>query len=180
MGFPNLRGLAAPATLLALLLATVACSSAPPGTPTPVPLQGSFEARYDTGSVPPPFNYSQLLEGTFEPGALAIRYRLTYNFRDTLTPAEIAAQGYSENDDIDWSTRLTGKDFDDWRGLIVATKIGPIPPQLPGSDSFIVTLRPDGNPQESGPPENRDAWEQLIAALDQHARAATGNPRSEP
>jgi hypothetical protein len=166
--------------LLILLLAAIACSSTPAPTPTPIPLKGSFEARYDTGSVPPPFNYSQIVEGTFEPGVLAIHYTLTYNFRDALTPQEIAAQGYSQNDNIDWSTRLTGTAYDDWRALIVATKIGPIPPTLPGADAFSVTLRPDGKPEEIGSPENRDAWMQLIAVLDKQARNETKNPRTEP
>jgi hypothetical protein len=180
MGLPNLRALAAGVSLLALVVAATACSSTPAPTPTPVPLQGSFQARYVTGSVPPPFNYSQIVDGTFEPAALVVRYRLTYNFRDALTPQEITAQGYSDTDDIDWSGRLTGKAFEDWRALIVATKIGPIPPGLPGADALGVTLSPDGKLEEIGVPENRDAWMQLIAALDKQARAETKNPRAEP
>jgi hypothetical protein len=180
MGLPCLRAFAARAAFLGVLISTAACSSTPPATPTPVPLKGSFEASYNTGSVPPPFNYSQLVEGTFEPDALAVHYTLTYNFRDALTPQEITAQGYSDTDDIDWSGRLTGKAFEDWRALIVATRIGPIPPTLPGADSFTVVLRAEGKPEDVGSPENRDAWMQLISALDKQARAETNNLRPEP
>ena len=151
----------------------------PGPTPPRAGLQG-FSVGFDTGSVPPPFNYTYALDGTFQPDAVNVSYILTYQFRDVLTPAEITSQGYTLHDDIDWTGKLTGQAFNTWRSVVSQTKLGPIPPLAPGADSFSVTLSPPDGEAPVGVPENRDAWQAAITALDKQARAETGATRTEP
>ena len=96
-----------------------------------------------------------------------------------MTPDELAAQGYSENADLTWQGQLTGADAEAWRTTIAESPIGPIPPQLPGSDTFVVTIDHTDGTQTNGSPEDRDRWMALVDAIDQRARAETGHPRSE-
>ena len=131
------------ATLLALagLSACTAAPSAPP-TAAPTPAQASapsvafvsFSAGYDSGSVPPPFNYTYALDGTFGADALDVHYVLIYRYRDQVTLKEITSQGYTTHDDIDWTGRLTGATLDTWRSLVGGTTLGPIPPLVPGAE----------------------------------------------
>lgn len=177
------------ATLLALagLSACTAAPSAPP-TAAPTPAQASapsvafvsFSAGYDSGSVPPPFNYTYALDGTFGADALDVHYVLIYRYRDQVTLKEITSQGYTTHDDIDWTGRLTGATLDTWRSLVGGTTLGPIPPLVPGANSFSVTLTPPNGAPQVGVPMNCDAWQSSIAAIDKQARAETGATRSSP
>jgi hypothetical protein len=186
---------------LFVLIGTAACTAAPPApsaaptqtpsaaatptpsaapTPAPAAAFAGFSVGADTGSVPPPFNYTYTLDGTFQTYALSVHYVLTYQFRDQVTPDQVTSQGYTSHDNIDWSGRLTGGALDTWRTLLAQTKLGPIPPLAPGSESFSVTLTPQTGEPQVGVPENRDAWQAAITALDKQARAETGATRSKP
>ena len=161
-----------------LLAALAACNAAPQASPTP-PFRG-FSVGFETGSVPPPFNYTYTLDGTFQPAGLSVHYVLQYRFRDQATPDEITSQGYTTHDDIDWTGLLTGQTLDTWRSLVAATQLGPIPPLAPGSDSFSVSLTPQTGDVQVGVPVNRDAWQTAITAVDKQARRETGATRTEP
>lgn len=196
-----------PLLRLATLLAVAglnACNAAPTPTltptPTPTPTATAtatananatattapqfafkgFSVGYETGSVPPPFNYKYELDGTFAGDALNVSYVLTYQFRDVLTPAEITSEGYTAHDDISWTGHLAGQALDTWRTLLTHTHLGPIPPLAPGAGSFTVTLVPLVGDDQVGVPENRDEWQTAITALDKQARAETGATRTEP
>lgn len=164
--------------LLALVATLSACTATTAASPTPA--YHGFSVGFETGSVPPPFNYTYTLDGIFQPDGLSVHYVLKYRFRDQATKAEITSQGYTTHDDIDWTGQLTGQALETWRTLIAATKLGPIPPLAPGADSFNVSLAPPTGDPDVGVPENRDAWQSAITAVDKQARAATGATRSEP
>jgi hypothetical protein len=171
---------------LLLVLVALGCAAPAPTPPQPTPIRQStavpagttFSVAYETGSVPPPFNYRYAVDGRFQDGELAARYVLAYQFRDQLPPGKLP-RGYSDRDDINWSTTLRGSTFDDWAALIATAELGPIPPLAPGSDSFTVTIKRNGI-ERTGVPANRPDWEAAIASLDAQARTETGNPRSEP
>lgn len=169
-----------PLRLATLVLAVMlsACTAGSAASPTPA--YQSFSVGFETGSVPPPFNYTYTLDGTFQPDGLSVHYVLTYRFRDQATQDEILSQGYTNHDDIDWNGHLTGQSFNTWVALIAATKLGPIPPLAPGADSFNVSLMPPTGDPDVGVPENRDAWQTAITAVDKQARTETGATRSEP
>ena len=162
------------ASLLVVSTTIVGCTSAPAPDPT------GFTVEYETGSIPPPFNHAYVLTGTFEDGALSVAYELTYRFREGMTEDELAERGYSEEDDVRWSGRLTGGAVDEWRALARDARLSPPPEPPPGSDSFIVTLTYTSAPTVNGVPEARDEWERRVAEIDRRAREETGNPRSEP
>jgi hypothetical protein len=163
---------------LVLLATTGACAATT--APSPTPPFSSFSVGFETGSVPPPFNYTYTLDGAFQPDALSVHYVLKYRFRDQATPDEITSQGYTTHDDIDWNGRLTGPAMDTWRTLLSTTTLGPIPPLAPGSDSFTVTLTPHSGDEQVGVPVNRDAWQTAITAVDKQARTETGATRTSP
>ena len=99
---------------------------------------------------------------------------------EAITRDELAERGYSEDDDVSWSGRLTGSMVEGWRALARDPRLSPPPEARPGGDSFIVTIRYEGAPAVNGVPESRQEWERRVAEIDQRARAETGNPRSEP
>lgn len=173
-------------TVLAATLLAAACTStlAPTATPTPtattpVSNAAGFEVHFQTGSIPPPFDYIYQLQVAFDADAMEVTYQVQYQLRDGMTDAELAAKGYSKNDDIDWTGRIVGEDVAHWRAVL-AVPLGPIPPQLPGSDSFSATIHYDDGPDEFGVPTNRADWQVLIDAIDRQARTETGNPRDRP
>jgi hypothetical protein len=147
-----------------------------PGAVTPT----AFTITYFTGSIPPPYNHMYTLDGTFEDGQLAIRYALTYRYREGMTAAELASRGYSDHDDIEWSGRLTGAAVEQWRTLLRAARLGAPPTPLLGSDSFAMTIRNSSGATQNGVPADRTPWLAVIAAIDQQARLETRNPRPQP
>jgi hypothetical protein len=136
-----------------------------------------FSVEYATGSIPPPFNHIYTLSGMFEGSDLAVRYELRYRFREGMTAAELAEQGYSEDDDIVWEGRLTPIQAQAWRSLIAETRVGPSDPPMPGSDSFLVAIEFTNSSQANGLPNDRERWEAMVDAIDRHAHAETGAPR---
>ena len=167
-----------PLAALALAATLCACTAATQASPTP-PFRG-FSVGFETGSVPPPFNYTYTLDGTFQPDGLSVHYVLQYRFRDQATRDEITSQGYTTHDDIDWTGLLTGPALETWRSLVAATTLEPIPPLAPGSDSFSVSLTPQTGDVQVGVPVNRDVWQTAITAVDKQARKETGATRTEP
>jgi hypothetical protein len=159
------------ALLLLAAMPPASCAIGPP------PVPASFAIEYQTGSIPPPFNYGYVLTGTFEGDDLAVRYDLTYRFREGMTDEELAAQGYSRTDDIHWQGVLSGSESAAWRSLGGTTRLGPLPTQLPGGDSFVVTIRFVDGRELVGLPVRRSEWEALIDRVDKQARAETGNLR---
>ena len=93
------------AALLVPILALVTCAG-----PSRVP--ASVAVDYATGSIPPPFNHTFALSGHFEGSDLVVRYEVQYLFREGMSSEDLAAQGYSEDDDLLWEGRLTGADAD--------------------------------------------------------------------
>lgn len=176
--------------LALVVVGLIACGAAAVPTPTLTPAPSStaapslvfsgFSVGFDTGSVPPPFNYTYSLDGTFAADALSVHYLLTYQFRDEVTSSEITSNGYTAHDDINWTGKLTGADLDTWRTLTAQTTLGPIPPLVPGAESFSVTLTPSTGEPQVGVPVNRDPWQAAITAIDKQARAATGATRTSP
>lgn len=170
--------------LLAATVLAAACTSTPapitiPTATAPVSSAAGFEVQFQTGSIPPPFNYIYQLQVAFNADAMEVTYQVQYQFRDGMSDAELAAQGYSKNDDVDWTGHIVGEDVARWRAVL-AVPLGPIPPQLPGSDSFTATIHYDDGPDEFGVPTNRADWQVLIDAIDRQARTETGNPRDRP
>ena len=141
-----------------------------------------FVLEYRTGTIPPPYNYAYRVEGARQEGGdLDVTYELTYRYRDEISGEELEAQGYSADDDIEWSTTLAGAEADAWLDLAAATELLEDPDEPPpGADYISVTLVFADGTERSGEPLNRDEWEALAAELDVRAREALDHPRSEP
>jgi hypothetical protein len=163
--------------LVLVAVAQVSCAIVPP------PVPESFAVEYETGSIPPPFNYTYTLTGTFEGEkgeALAVHYDLEYRFREGMTEEELTAEGYSANDDIRWQATLDGPDVGVRRGLATDAHLGPAPPAQPGGDSLTVTIRYTDGREIAGVPDDLEEWQRATAEIDRQARAETGNPRPGP
>jgi hypothetical protein len=161
-----------PALAVVVLATAGACS---PSTSDDI---ASFALEYATGSIPPPGNYTYRVDGTVrDDGDLELVYTLTYRFRDELTDDELEAQGYGPDDDLTWTTVVSGADADAWLDLATATDVGEAQ-GMPGSDSITVTVRFSSGEERSGEPDNRDDWEAAADALDLDARQALGHPRA--
>ena len=174
------------AVALGLALLLGACSSGqtptPAGRPSASAAVGpaSFTIEYRTGSIPPPYNYTYRLTGRFEDELLVVSYVLTYQYRGSMTKAQLESQGYSERDDLSWTGRITGDAVEQWRILLRDPQLRPPPTGLVGGDSFTVSVVDSTGAEQTGEPPDRGAWQPLIAAIDQQARTETNNPRPRP
>lgn len=164
---------AAIAVLLLAVLSSVAGCTSRPATPT------GFILEYQTGSIPPPFNNTYRIDGTFVDGGLDVHYRLTYRFREGMSEAELRDDGYSLDDDLDWTGRLDGDEASVWRDLVGRSRVDVPSPPPPGSDTMTLTIR-DAGGERTGTPGNDAEWRALAADLDRQAREELGHPRAEP
>ena len=68
----------------------------------------SLEIRFRTADIiPPPYSHEYVIVCNEADSVLALSIKLTYLDRDELTIDEIAEEGYTENDDFEWTGTLT-------------------------------------------------------------------------
>ena len=67
-----------------------------------------IEVLFDTFSLPAPFAYKYDLKAEVYPNKVKARFNIEYYDRDELSPEEIEAEGFSENDDFNWEGELAG------------------------------------------------------------------------
>ncbi len=144
------------------------CTASPPAEPS------AFTIDNATGSIPPPGNHTYRLDGRFEAGELAITYTLTHRFRESMTPAELAALG-PEDQDVAWDGHLRGSPVEAWRALLLQPGLQAPPEPAPGSDSFVVVVRYTDGSERRGTPPDRSAWRRLADAIDAKARTEGGS-----
>ncbi len=66
----------------------------------------NLKINYTTNQVPPPYAHQYSLNIAFNGKNLEVGFELNYIHRDDISPEEITAEGFSENDDFKWNGSL--------------------------------------------------------------------------
>lgn len=141
-----------------------------------------LQVRYQTArSLPAPYAYFYTL--TARPaanGSVALDLSITYPDRDDIDDDELAAEGFTRDDDFSWSGRLP----DAWRQALVAlvdkTRLQPIDEDALGEDDefWAMHVETDRQPAQVGRPRNPDDWQYLMQELIQATYES--NQREQP
>jgi hypothetical protein len=166
------RLVAVAATLMLLL----ACGP----EPAPTAPHG-FAIDYATGPVPPPFNYTYLVDVEFDEDGARVNYLLEYHFRDQLTEEEVIELGHTLEDDIIWSGFVTQDVAVGWQVLARETVLHePQEPPPPDAEWLEIRIVQAEDQVRSGVPEDSEPWLEIVREIDSRARAELGTERQEP
>lgn len=115
---------------------------------------------YQTLQVPPPFAFAYTLNLEWLNERLTATYHLEFLDRDTLSPEEIAAEGYSEDDDFSWSGELDQT----WAELLQA-QLADVDLQDESEDMNVylfMEITDEESNEESGHAEPVDEWDMRL------------------
>lgn len=142
-----------------------------------------IRVEYVSGSVGPPHAYSYEVHAVDDDDdGIEVSYSLTYEGREGISGEELAAQGYSSDDDIAWTTVLTDDDRVAW--LSAARELSP-EPEVAGIDTYVgaevtVTVTYLDGDTVSETLRDFETWKALVMELDRQARDALGHHRQAP
>lgn len=141
----------------------------------------SAQIRFQTArSLPAPYAYFFTL--SVRPAFkeyLAVDLNITYPDRDDIDEDELIAEGYTRNDDFQWSGRLGNAWLQAVEALVRKTKIDALnEDELTEDDDFWeITLTADDGSQTAGMPKNYEDWQYLIQELMQATYESAGRER---
>jgi hypothetical protein len=175
-GAPGSRALPRLPAMVAALLLLLACGA----EPAPTAPHG-FAIDYSTGSIPPPFNHSYVIDVEFDEDGARVNYLLEYHFREQLTEDELRAEGYTADDDIIWSGFVEQDVAVAWSVLARETVLQePEAQPPPGADRLEVRIVQAEGQIRSGVPEDREPWLEIAREVDSRARGELATEREEP
>lgn len=127
-----------------------------------------FSAQFQITSVPPPYSYQYHIECWFHKTHLHVKYEIKYLNRENIEEEEIFEEGFTLNDDYSWEGDL----LDVWKNAIIEM-VEPVifksqDDHSSGNDpALILTWQDIDGKEESGTPENNEAWEYFLQELTQ-------------
>ncbi|GAB3338919.1 hypothetical protein GCM10027299_51410 [Larkinella ripae] len=129
----------------------------------------SLEIRYQTALVVPP-PYAHFFTITLRSSAenrLAIDLTLTYTERDELEEDEIIGEGFTSNDDYQWTGELPAVWRQTVENLVQKTQIKPFDEEKLSDDQdyFLVAIEQKDQNTLSGAPSHRSEWQFLSQEL---------------
>ena len=125
----------------------------------------SFEIQYETeASMPAPYAHFYRLRVGFEPAQLGVDYQLGYLDRENLTEEEIAAEGFTSDDDFSWRGTLPAVWKEEVERLVSQTTLR-TQSNHPGQAYFVLVFRDEAGNESEGEPINRAPWEYTAQEL---------------
>ena len=125
----------------------------------------SFEIRYETeASVPAPYAHFYHLRADIEPAQLRVDYRLGYLGRENLTEEEIAAEGFTPDDDFSWQGMLPAVWKEEMGQLITQTGLRAQSNHEEGP-YFVLVFKDEAGNESEGEPTNWAPWEYAAQEL---------------
>lgn len=139
------------------------------------------QIRFQTArSLPAPYAYFFTLSARPEStDSLVVDLAITYPDREDIDEDELIAEGYTRDDDFEWSGHLGQAWQQALASLVRTTKLTPLnEDELDEDDDFWeVTLTADDGAQTSGMPKNYEQWQYLIQELMQATYELAGRER---
>jgi hypothetical protein len=140
-----------------------------------------IEIRYQTALVVPP-PYAHFFTITLQPasdGRLSVDLVMTYTDRDELDEEEIAGEGFTANDDYNWSGHLPSiwaQTVDD-QARKIQLKAFDEEKLSDNQDYFLVTIETKTAGNQSGNPSHHSEWQFLSQELIQAAYEVSGKEK---
>ncbi|MFD2571874.1 hypothetical protein ACFSUS_14615 [Spirosoma soli] len=137
-----------------------------------------LQIRYQTArSLPAPYAYFYTL--TARPtanGSLDVNFSITFPDRDDIDDDELIAEGYTRDDDFQWSGRLPNAWQKALTELTDKTRLSSlVEEELDEEEAFLeLTIELPNGQKQQGTPRSRDDWDYLVQELMQAAYEAGG------
>jgi hypothetical protein len=116
-----------------------------------------------SAQLPPPYSYQYVLTLTPVGQALNAQLKLTYTHRDELDADEIEAEGFTDNDDYQWSGDLEKVWRDELEKVLAKTRL--TENLIHEEETDFLTLEWETDVVASGQPRNTDDWQYLAQEL---------------
>lgn len=116
-----------------------------------------------SAQLPPPYSYQYVLTLTPAGQALNAHLKLTYTHRDELDADEIEAEGFTDNDDYQWSGDLEKVWRDELEKVLAKTRLAEN--LIHDEETDFLTLNWETDVVASGQPKNTDDWQYLAQEL---------------
>ncbi|MFN8356038.1 MAG: hypothetical protein U0Y10_16400 [Spirosomataceae bacterium] len=134
----------------------------------------NLEIRFRTAEIiPPPYAHEYLINCQPLDEAFSLSFQLKYLDREELTLEEIAEEGYTEQDDFEWSGGLNRVWKEELLKLFARTESSKRKAKAEENFIEITTLNPEGISQTFSP-QNPQEWEyfsqELIQAIYETAK----------
>ena len=134
----------------------------------------TLEIRFRTSDIiPPPYSHEYVIVCNEADSVLALSIKLTYLDRDELTIDEIAEEGYTENDDFEWTGTLNLIWQEVLMSLLERTK--PSTHKKKSNENWVEIMWTEANGESHTlSPSNAQEWEyssqELIQAIYETAK----------
>ncbi|MEZ4903070.1 MAG: hypothetical protein R2822_15580 [Spirosomataceae bacterium] len=113
--------------------------------------------------LPPPYSYQYALTLTPSSSGLTAALKLTYTHRDEIDADEIAAEGFTENDNYAWEGSLEKVWKEEVERLFLKTKLDK--KLIRSNDSDFLTVEIQTDQLIQGQPKNKEEWQFLAQEL---------------
>ncbi|GAB3922360.1 hypothetical protein [Larkinella terrae] len=141
----------------------------------------SVEIRYQTAqAVPPPYaHFFTITAHSAADNGLKIEVVMTYTDRDELDEEEITGEGFSINDDFDWSGKLLPVWTKTVGELIRRTQLKTFNEEKlnDNQDYFLVTIEGEKQSKSAGTPSHPTEWQFLSQELIQATYEVSGKEK---
>lgn len=139
-----------------------------------------LQIRYQTArSLPAPYAYFYTLAvNPVSNNTLQIDLAITYPGRDDIDDDELIAEGYTRDDDFNWTGKLPKTWLDTLTNLIAKTRLRSFNEDELDEDDDFWGMTIEGNGTSTyGRPANVDDWQYLVQELIQAAYESVGRER---
>ena len=127
-------------------------------------LFANLQVRYQTArSLPAPYAYFYTLTARPTGNEVQIDLAITYPDRDDIDDDELIAEGFTRDDDFNWSGRLPNAWLRAFGDVADKTRLQPVDEEQLGEDDDFWDISFDGS--QTGKPTNADDWQYLIQEL---------------
>lgn len=119
--------------------------------------------EYSTGSIPPPYNYTErtVIDFNNQANSINVNYSREYQYRDTLSEEELKG----EDEDLQWKGEFDGEWYEDFYKFAIEFETYKPRPDIVGGDSTTMKVEFEGGEEKSGYLKEDERWDRLLREL---------------
>jgi hypothetical protein len=128
----------------------------------------SLTIQFQTApTLPAPYAHFYTFLATVQAGGLAIDLNITYPNREAIDDDELEAEGFTRNDDYQWTGKLPTNWQTAFASLLTKTDFRAVSEdELPETDDFwAITVSESSDNTQKGYPKSPDDWQYLMQEL---------------
>ena len=126
----------------------------------------NLRIRYQTArSLPAPYAYFYTLTARPTGPDVQVDLAITYPDRNDIDDDELIAEGFTRNDDFNWSGRLPGAWLRALGDVADKTRLQPLDEEQLGEEDDFWSVTLSDRAGDSGKPANADDWQYVVQEL---------------